>query len=129
MKEIISSLDIGSSTVKLIVGEYYDGEVNVLAVSEVKSRGVKRGLIASPEDALVSIKEAFSRCEEMLNIKIDKVILNVPSYYAEFVASEGSHKINNVLRIVACLFFQRRFGYDKVLRRIVRILINETPVG
>ena len=59
MKEIISSLDIGSSTVKLIVGEYYDGEVNVLAVSEVKSRGVKRGLIASPEDALVSIKEAF----------------------------------------------------------------------
>ena len=118
MKEIISSLDIGSSTVKLIVGEYYDGEVNVLAVSEVKSRGVKRGLIASPEDALVSIKEAFSRCEEMLNIKIDKVILNVPSYYAEFVASEGSHKINNESGLVES---------DDLLKCLQSCVYNKVP--
>lgn len=118
MKEIISSLDIGSSTVKLIVGEYYDGEVNVLAVSEVKSRGVKRGLIASPEDALVSIKEAFSRCEEMLNIKIDKVILNVPSYYAEFVASEGSYKINNESGLVES---------DDLLKCLQSCVYNKVP--
>ena len=36
MKEIISSLDIGSSTIKLVVGEVYNNEVNVLSVSEVK---------------------------------------------------------------------------------------------
>ena len=30
MKEIISSLDIGSSTVKLVVGEVYKKELNIL---------------------------------------------------------------------------------------------------
>ncbi len=42
MKEIISSLDVGSSTVKLVVGEVYKDEVNVLFVSEVKSKGIKK---------------------------------------------------------------------------------------
>ena len=85
MKEIISSLDIGSSTIKLVVGEVYNNEVNVLSVSEVKSKGVKKGIIVNPEETLVSLKEAFNRTEEMLNIKINKVVLLVPSYYAEFI--------------------------------------------
>lgn len=95
MKEIISSLDIGSSTVKLVVGEVYKNEVHILAVSEVKSKGIKKGIIVNPEEALISLKEVFSRCEEMLNIKIDKVILLIPSYYAEFSITDGQIKIEN----------------------------------
>ena len=75
MKEIISALDIGSSTVKLVVGEIYKNELNVLAVSEVKSNGVKKGIIVNPEETLISLKEVFSRCERMLDIKIKKVLL------------------------------------------------------
>ena len=92
MKEIISSLDIGSSTVKLVVGEVYKDDVHVLAVSEVKSKGVKKGIIVNPEETLISLKEVFNRCEEMLNIKINKVVLTIPSYYAEFNVVEG--KVN-----------------------------------
>ena len=95
MKEIISSLDIGSSTVKLIVGEVFEGEVHVLSVSEVKSKGVKKGIIVNPEETLISLKELFSRSEEMLNIKINKVILIVPSYYAEFIITDGTSTITN----------------------------------
>ena len=74
MKEIISSLDIGSATVKLVVGEVYNNEVHVLSVSEVKSPGVHIGIIVNPEETLISLKELFRRSEEMLNIKIDKVM-------------------------------------------------------
>jgi cell division protein FtsA len=95
MKEIISSLDIGSSTVKLVVGEVYKDEVHILAVSEVKSKGVKKGVIVNPEETLISLKEVFSRCEEILNIKIDKVVLTIPSYYAEFTVVEGETVIEN----------------------------------
>ena len=100
MKEIISSLDIGSSTVKLIVGEVYKDEVHVLCVSEVKSKGIKKGIITNPEEALISLKELFSRSEEMLNVKINKVILIVPSYYAEFLVTEGKSTITNPEGIV-----------------------------
>ena len=101
MKEIISSLDIGSSTVKLVVGEVYKNEVHVLAVSEVKSKGIKKGIIVSPEDALISLKEVFSRCEEMLNIRIDKVLLTIPSYYAEFSIVESEVIVENEEKIVS----------------------------
>ena len=95
MKEIISSLDIGSNTVKLVVGEYYKDEVHILATSCVKSKGVKKGLIVNPEETLISLKEAFSRCEEMLNTKIKKVLLIVPSYFTEFIKCEGYTTITN----------------------------------
>ena len=95
MKEIISSLDIGSSTVKLVVGEVYNDKVHVLCVSEVKSKGVKKGLIVNPEDTLISLKELFQRTEEMMNISINKVILIVPSYQAEFLITEGKSTITN----------------------------------
>ena len=95
MKEIISSLDIGSDTIKLVVGEMFENELNVLSVSEVKSRGVKRGIIVNGDEAIVSIKEVFSKCEDSLGIKVNKVILTVPSYYAEFNVVEGSVDINN----------------------------------
>ena len=105
MKEIISSLDIGSSTVKLVVGEVYNNEVNVLSVSEVKSKGVKKGLIVNPEETLISLKEVFSRTEEMLSIKINKVLLIIPSYYAEFLVVEGCTTIRNE---VPRLFYVRK---------------------
>lgn len=95
MKEIISSLDIGSSTVKLVVGEVYNDKVHVLCVSEVKSKGVKKGLIVNPEETLISLKELFQRTEEMMNISINKVILIVPSYQAEFIVTEGKSTITN----------------------------------
>lgn len=100
MKEIISSLDIGSSTIKLVVGEVYNNDVHVLAVSEVKSKGVKKGIIVNPEETLISIKEVFNRCNEILNINIDKVILTIPSYYAEFNIVEGKIKITSEDNIV-----------------------------
>ena len=100
MKEIISSLDIGSSTVKLVVGEVYKNEVNVLCVSEVKSKGVKKGIIVNPEETIISLKELFRRAEETLGIAVNKVILIVPSYYAEFLVTEGSIKIDNEEGIV-----------------------------
>lgn len=129
MKEIISSLDIGSSTVKLVVGEVYNDEVNVLSVSEVKSKGVKKGIIVNPEETLVSLKELFSRSEDMLNIKIDKVILIIPSYFAEFLITEGSSTITNPEGIVDSRDIVRTFQacvYNKVPNN--KEFVSITPI-
>lgn len=118
MKQIISSLDIGSSTVKLIVGEVYKDEVHVLSVSEVKSKGVKKGIIINPEETLLSLKELFSRAEETLDIKINKVLLIVPSYYAEFIITEGTVTITNEDEIVTG---------DDVVKVLQSCVFNQIP--
>ncbi len=135
MKEIISSLDIGSSTVKLIVGEVYNGKVNVLSVSEVKSKGISRGLITNPEEALISLKELFRRSEEMMNININKVILIVPSYYAEFMITQGSSTVTNeegkvhsadiVRSLQACVYNKVPNNKEFVSISPIEFLIND----
>lgn len=89
MKQIISSLDVGTSTIKLIVGEIFKDKLNVLACSEIKSKGIKNGLIINPEEVYKKLEEVFKRCEEILEIKVNDVVLCVPSYYADFELVEG----------------------------------------
>ena len=89
MKDLYTSLDIGSSSIKLVVAEMYKGKLNVLACSEVKSKGIKNGLIVNAEEVLICLKEVFRRTEEVLQIKINKVLAIIPSYYSEFFLCEG----------------------------------------
>lgn len=100
MKQIITSLDLGSNSIKIIVGEIYKNELFVLACSEVKSKGIKKGLIVDGEKTALSIKEAFKRAEDVLGIRIDKVIVTTPSYYADFIKGEGYTTITREDKIV-----------------------------
>ena len=101
MKQIITSLDIGSDKIKLVVSEMYNNNYYVLACSEVNSRGIKKGFIVDPDLAVESIKESFKRVNEILGIKIDNVILTVPSYESEFTKTGGYTTINNEENIIS----------------------------
>ena len=67
----------------------YKEELFVLASSNIKSKGIKKGLIVNEEEATNAIKETFRIVEDILGIKLTRVILTVPSYSATFVKSEG----------------------------------------
>ena len=70
MKKIYTSVDIGSETIKVVVCELFKNRLNLLAASSVKSKGIKKGVIVSIEDARKSLSEAFDEIEIMLGIKI-----------------------------------------------------------
>lgn len=100
MKHIYTSLDIGSDTIKIVVCELYQNKLNLLAASSYKSKGIKKGLISNVELATESIKGAFNEIEEMLGIKIRKVITSVPSFNAEYSIIKGNAKITNIDGVV-----------------------------
>ncbi len=56
-----TGLDIGTSSVKVLVAEYIDNEMNVIGVSNVKSAGVKDGIIVNIEVVLERLKKRSSR--------------------------------------------------------------------
>lgn len=89
MKKIMASLDVGSDTVKLVVGEIIKKKLNILAVAEAPSDGIKKGLVVNPEALLKPLKEVFSKCEEIIGLPITGVIVSVPSNDATFTVSEG----------------------------------------
>jgi cell division protein FtsA len=100
MRKIIASLDIGSNSIKLIVAEVVKNKTNILAVSESESKGIKDGLIINKEAFIPTLKDVFKKCEEVLGLKIKKVIVTVPSNNTEFMISEGSTTITSDEKIV-----------------------------
>ena len=100
MKKIMASLDVGSDTIKLVVGEIIKKKLNILAVSETPSVGVKKGLVVDSEALTDAIKIVFDRCEEIIRLPIKQVIVSVPANDAEFCVSEGSTKVINENKVI-----------------------------
>ncbi len=95
MRKVIASLDIGSSTIKMIVAEIIKNKTNVLAVAESESKGIKRGCIVNKEDFFPTLKEVIKKCEGMIGLKIRKLIVTVPAFNTEFLIGEGTTTITN----------------------------------
>ena len=100
MKHIYTSIDLGSDTIKVVVAELYQNKINLLASISYKSKGIKKGLITDVEQALESVRGAISETEDMLGLKIKKVIASIPSFNAEYSIIKGDIKINNEESIV-----------------------------
>lgn len=94
MKHIYTSIDMGSDTIKIVVCELYQNKLNLLAASSFKSRGIKKGLITDVELATNCVKNAFKEIEEMIGIKIKKVVASIPSFNAEYSVVKGNVKIS-----------------------------------
>ena len=77
---IYACIDIGSDTIKIIVGKIKNDNVVILGRSSTKSVGIKRGLIVDKDLACKSITLAVDELEKNLGFRIDKAIINVPFY-------------------------------------------------
>lgn len=100
MRRIIASLDIGTSSIKLVVGEFIKNSLNILCVSEIPSKGVKKGLIVNAEELITPLKEVFHETEEILGIPVKEVVLSIPSYDTESFMSEGVCTITNEEHVI-----------------------------
>lgn len=119
MKKIYTSVDIGSESIKVVVCELFKNRLNLLAASSVKSKGIKKGVIVSIEDARETLLKAFEEVEVMLGIKIKRVIASIPSYFAEYLYAEAELTIENENQIIG--------GHEviKVLQKAVIPKMNQ----
>ncbi len=100
MRKIIASLDIGSCYIKLVVGEIYKNKLNILACIDTPSRGIKNGYVVNAESATESIKDTFEKANSMLGVKVDKVVVSVPSLGASTFFSSGSTLITSGDKVI-----------------------------
>ena len=84
-----TGLDIGTSSIKVLVAEHVNGEMNVIGVSNAKSAGVKDGIIVDIEAASNAIKNAVSQAEEKAGISINLVNVGLPANLLQIEATQG----------------------------------------
>ena len=84
-----TGLDIGTGSIKVLVAELVNGEVNVIGVSNAKSKGVKDGIIVDIEAAATAIKSAISQAEEKAGISIKSVNVGLPANLLQVEPTQG----------------------------------------
>ncbi|MGG3644070.1 cell division protein FtsA [Bacillus gobiensis] len=87
--ELYVSLDIGTSTIKVIVGEMTDDSLNIIGVGNVPSEGLKKGSIVDIDQTVRSIKKAFEQAERMVGFSLKKAIVGVNGNYIHIQDTNG----------------------------------------
>jgi cell division protein FtsA len=87
--EIVVSLDIGTSSVKVIIGEMLNESINIIGVGNVKSEGLKKGSIVDIDKTVQSIKRAVEQAERMVGLTIRRVIVGVTGNHVHLQDCHG----------------------------------------
>ena len=95
MRKIFSSIDVGSSSIKIVVCELFENKLNVLASTNYQSMGIKQGMVVDDNLVKETLKKAINEVNSSLGLKIDKAIINVPMYESEYMINDGTITITN----------------------------------
>ncbi len=83
---LITGLDIGSTAIRVVVGQKSKGEekLKIIGAVEVPAQGISKGVVTSVEDAVSSISSALEKVERMIGQPIEHA----------WVGISGSHIID-----------------------------------
>lgn len=93
MNDIYTGIDLGTDSIKIVVTEKVNDKFYVLASVSSPSMGIKNGFIVDTKLAIGSVKNALRQVNEMLGIKITKVIAGIPSANCRMDIVVGSTNI------------------------------------
>src|SRR3989344_2035862 len=90
-QNIIAGLDIGSSAVRLAIGQVSaTGEkIHIIGSAEVPAEGISKGVISSIEDAVSSVSACLEKAERMVGVPIEKVWVGISGSHITSQESRG----------------------------------------
>ncbi|TSC75007.1 MAG: Cell division protein ftsA [Parcubacteria group bacterium Gr01-1014_33] len=90
-RNIITSLDVGTSTIQVVVAERMSGEANprILGMGMVNSAGVRRGAIVDLDDATGAIRAAVEEARRSSGVPIRSVWVATGGPHATISSSRG----------------------------------------
>ncbi|MFC4617261.1 cell division protein FtsA [Camelliibacillus cellulosilyticus] len=88
-KDIFVSLDIGTSTIKILIGEMAGEALNVIGIGKAESRGIKKGSIVDIDETVRSIQSAVDQAERMIGMKIRSAIVGISGNHIHLASCHG----------------------------------------
>ncbi|MBU8907103.1 cell division protein FtsA [Desertibacillus haloalkaliphilus] len=116
--EIYVSLDIGTSNVRIIIGEMANGSLNIIGVGNASSEGIKKGSIVDIDETVQSIRRAVEEAERMIGLSINQVIVGVNGNHVQLQPCHG---------VVAVSSSDREIGDEDIGRVIDAAQVVSIP--
>ena len=90
MERTVVGVDVGSSKVCTLVGEVdSEGDVRVIGVGLVPSRGIRKGVVVNVADATASIAASVDKAERSSGYKIDRAYVGLSGTHLSSLNSRG----------------------------------------
>src|SRR5581483_10542699 len=87
--DVVVGVDIGSSKISTVIGQPLEETINILGVSEVPSRGIRKGQIVDIEEAKTAINQSLDQAERMAGFSIERVFASISGVHIESQNSKG----------------------------------------
>ncbi len=90
-RNIITALDVGTSTVQTVVAERKKGEdgLRILGIGNIPSAGLRRGVVVDLEDAISSIRQSVGEAQRSAGVPVRSVWLAVGGSHISVSSSRG----------------------------------------
>ena len=94
--KIIAAIELGSSKTATVVAQTvteegsYEQKINIIGVSQVSSKGVKKGQIVNIEEAVESLITSIEAAERMAGHNLDKAFVSLSGAH---IHSQNSHGV------------------------------------
>ena len=79
--EIYVGLDIGTTSIKVIIAEHVKGQANIIGYGNTKSAGLNRGVIVDIDQVVATIRDAVNQAEKKANLDISEVTVGIPANF------------------------------------------------
>lgn len=132
IRNISVGIDIGSSAVKVVVGEFLKGEKNpkIIGVGESESKGIRHGYVLNQDEVVVSLKNALQLAEKTSGIKIRRAMISMNSITTRSEISNGSVVISKADGEITKLDIEKALDdSEKNLSLINRKIIHFFPLS
>jgi cell division protein FtsA len=93
--DLIVSLDIGTSKIRVIIGEISNGAINIIGVGSADSEGIRKGAIVDIDQTVQSIRNAVDHAERMVGITIDEVYVGIAGNHIALQTNHGVVAVSN----------------------------------
>lgn len=97
--QIITSLDLGTSHVRIAVGQKDENDPNkvqIIGLVEVPTQGISKGMITSIEDTVSSITSALERIEKITGFPANDVVVGISGSHITSQLGKGVIAVSKV---------------------------------
>jgi cell division protein FtsA len=116
MREIMTSVDIGSSKVCVMIAELDErGQPQIIGIGKSHCSGVKKGVVVDIEETAKSISEAVEKAESMANVSVQEVNIAIPGGYCEVIQNKGMIAVSSSNREIGEEDIERVIDAAKII--------------
>lgn len=87
--KIVVGIDVGTSKITTTIASVEDNQINVIGVSTIPSRGLRKGQVVNIEEAVANVSQSLEAAERMAGLSVSSAFVSIGGTHISCQNSKG----------------------------------------